>query len=118
MRPMTSHPADAPAHDHPHARCEHRGGTLDGAKKKKLLDRLVRIEGQVRGVRRMIEEDRYCVDVLGQVSAIRESLRSTAAVLLEGHVRSCVRDAVASKDLERTEEIYDELIEVFNKFSR
>ena len=116
MVPMTAH--DTTAHDPPHGRCEHGGGTLDAARKKKLLDRLVRIEGQVRGIRRMIEEDRYCVDVLGQVSAIRESLRSTAAVLLEGHVRSCVRDAVASKDHERTEEIYDELIEVFNRFSR
>ena len=109
---------DQASHEHPHSRCDHGGGSLDSRGKRKILDRLSRIEGQVRGLQRMIEEERYCVDVLGQVAAVRESLRSTAAILLEKHVRSCVADAVESKNHQRVDEIYAELTDLFNKFSR
>ena len=60
--------------------------------------RLNRIEGQVRGIRRMIEEDAYCIDVLTQVSAVTKALQAVAVGLLDEHVRHCVKNAVAEGD--------------------
>ena len=62
--------------------------------KDDLLKRLRRIEGQTRGVAQMVEEDRYCIDVLTQISAIRSALESVAIGLVDDHVRHCVADAV------------------------
>ena len=62
--------------------------------KQELLTRMRRIEGQVRGVSQMVEDDRYCIDVLTQISAIRSALESVAVGLVDGHVRHCVADAV------------------------
>ena len=64
--------------------------------KDDLLRRLRRIEGQARGITTMVEDDRYCIDVLTQISAIRSALDSVAIGLLDGHVRHCVTDAVAA----------------------
>lgn len=64
--------------------------------KRDLLKRLNRIEGQVRGVARMVEADRYCVDILTQISAIRSALDATATRILEDHTRGCVQDAIQS----------------------
>jgi CsoR family transcriptional regulator, copper-sensing transcriptional repressor len=86
--------------------------------KAAILARLSRIEGQVRGVQRMVEEDRYCVDVLTQVSAIHESLRKASAVLLRDHLRHCVTTAVTSGDPRRADKIYDELADLFHKYAR
>ena len=63
--------------------------------KDDLLKRLRRVEGQVRGLHRMVEEDAYCIDVLTQVSAATKALQSVAVALLEEHLRHCVADAVA-----------------------
>ena len=60
------------------------------AGKDQLLDRLARIEGQVRGVRRMVEDDRYCTDVLTQISAVQAALDKVALGLLDGHARHCL----------------------------
>jgi DNA-binding FrmR family transcriptional regulator len=60
------------------------------ASKQQLLNRLARVEGQVRGVARMVEEDRYCIDVLTQISAIQAALEKIALGLLDGHVRVCL----------------------------
>lgn len=68
------------------------------ADRKKLLDRLRRIEGQVRGLQRMVEEERYCVDVLVQVAAVRAALDAVALQLLEQHTHHCVQEAVRSGD--------------------
>ena len=62
--------------------------------KPELLTRLRRIEGQVKGITQMVEDDRYCIDVLTQISAIRSALESVAIGLVDGHVRHCVADAV------------------------
>ena len=86
--------------------------------KTNLLNRLKRIEGQVRGIQRMIEEDRYCVDVLVQVSAIHESLRRASEVLLRDHLSHCVSNAAASGDARRVEQISEELADLFNKYAR
>jgi DNA-binding FrmR family transcriptional regulator len=63
-----------------------------------LLKRVARLEGQVRGIARMIDEDRYCIDIVNQVSAIQAAAREISLQLLEGHVRHCVADAIASGD--------------------
>jgi DNA-binding FrmR family transcriptional regulator len=62
--------------------------------KERIARRLSRIEGQVRGIGRMVEEDRYCIDVLGQVAAATKALQAVALSLLEGHLAHCVSDAV------------------------
>lgn len=66
--------------------------------KEAVQKRLRRIEGQVRGVQRMVEEDRYCINVLEQVSAITRALQSVALVLLDDHLEHCVADAIQSGD--------------------
>jgi DNA-binding FrmR family transcriptional regulator len=68
--------------------------------KQDYTKRLNRIEGQVRGIRRMIEEDAYCIDVLTQVSAVTKALQAVAVGLLDEHVRHCVKNAVAQGDAE------------------
>ena len=80
-----------------------------------LAKRLNRIEGQVRGIGRMIDEDRYCVDVLTQVSAVQSALDALALKLLEHHLHGCVAHAVASGD--GTHAI-DEALAVIGKFGR
>ncbi len=80
-----------------------------------LLARLRRIEGQVRGVQRMVEEDRYCVDILVQLAAIRSAVGAVGHSLLETHVRGCVAGALKSGDGEAA---IDELLDVFSKFAR
>ena len=76
-----------------------------GADKDDLLRRLRRIEGQVRGLQRMVAEDTYCIDVLTQVSATTRALQSTALLLLDDHLDHCVRDAAARGGPEADEKI-------------
>ncbi len=80
--------------------------------------RLKRIEGQVRGIQRMIDQDRYCIDVLVQISAIHESLRKVSEVLLRDHLNHCVTAALGTGDPARRNQIYDELADLFNKYAR
>ena len=77
-------------------------------KKDDYAKRLSRIEGQVRGIQRMIEEDTYCIDVLTQVSAVTKALQAVAVGLLDEHVRHCVRNAVAEGDEATLETMVDE----------
>lgn len=81
--------------------------------KEDLLKRLRRIEGQVRGIHRMIEEDKYCVDILHQIVAARAALGKAGTVLLENHTRGCVADAIRE---ERSDEAIDELVDILMKF--
>ena len=81
---------------------ETRGYT---ATKEQLNKRLARIEGQVRGVSRMVDEDRYCIDVLTQISAIQAALDKVALGLMDDHARHCVIDGPADLKDERTEEL-------------
>ncbi len=75
------------------------------ATKDQLLKRLRRIEGQVRGVEGMVEDDRYCIDVLTQISAIQAALDKVALGLLDDHARHCVMSAGANQQPEKTEEM-------------
>ena len=80
----------------------------------KALQRLKRIEGQVRGLHRMVEEEKYCVDILTQISAVRAALKSTGMLILKRHVETCVADAIEEGGSERAA-IIDELIEIMSK---
>lgn len=82
--------------------------------KDNLLQRLKRIEGQVRGVHRMIDEGRYCVDILTQVAAVRAALHQVELALLEGHTRGCVAGAIQRG---AGEEAVSELMEVLRKLT-
>ena len=81
---------------------EARGYT---ASKDQLKSRLRRVEGQVRGVERMVEDDRYCIDILTQIGAIQAALDKVALGLLDDHARHCVIGADAEKQADRTEEL-------------
>ena len=76
--------------------------------KRAVLARLKRIEGQVRGLQRMVTDDTYCIDVLTQVSAATKALQSVAVQLLDDHLRHCVTNAVQSDDREESERIITE----------
>jgi DNA-binding FrmR family transcriptional regulator len=87
--------------------------------KAKILARLRRIEGQVRGVQRMVEDDVYCLDVLTQLSAIIAAARQTGLLVLEDHVRGCVADAWRSgNDPTAQDEVLTELIGAIDRFGR
>jgi len=88
------------------------------ADKDALVKRLHRIEGQVRGIERMIEEDRYCIDVLTQISAATTALESLAFVVLDDHVNHCVAGALASGDAAAAEEKSRELLDAVHRFAR
>ena len=81
--------------------------------KEDLKKRLRRIEGQVRGICRMIEEDRYCIDILNQIIAARAALSKVGTILLESHMRGCLTCAIRE---ERSEQAIDELMDVLAKF--
>lgn len=84
-----------------------------GKDKADLLVRLRRIEGQVRGIQRMIEEDRYCVDILMQITAVRSALDSAGLILLEDHTRGCVARALRDND---GDGVVRELTDVMKRF--
>lgn len=76
-----------------------------GPDKQDLIDRLNRVEGQVRGIRKMIEDDRYCVDVMQQIASMQAAADSVAMVLLQDHVKGCVADGLRSGDDSSVEEV-------------
>jgi CsoR family transcriptional regulator, copper-sensing transcriptional repressor len=87
-------------------------------KKDKLLKRLARAEGQVRGVARMIDEDRYCIDILTQLAAADTALESVALEILDDHVKHCVADALASGDETDASVKIDELLAAVRRFAK
>jgi DNA-binding FrmR family transcriptional regulator len=86
--------------------------------KDALLKRLRRIEGQVRGLERMVEDDRYCIDVLTQIAAVETALEAVASKVLEDHVSHCVADALASGDEAEATAKTEELLAAVNRFVR
>ncbi len=85
---------------------------------KAIHNRLRRIEGQVRGLQRMVDEDAYCVDVLTQVAAVQTALEQVAIRVLDGHVRGCVADAVTGDDGAEADAKLDELMAAVQRFAR
>ncbi|HEX6534339.1 MAG TPA: metal-sensitive transcriptional regulator [Gemmatimonadaceae bacterium] len=90
---------------------------VDSDIKERNLKRLRRIEGQVRGLQKMVEEDRYCADILTQVSSVHEALRAVARELMRNHLKHCAASAIRSSDTE-AEAMYDELVDLMYLHSR
>ena len=88
------------------------------AEKDALIKRLHRIEGQVRGIERMVDEERYCIDILTQISAVSTALESLSVKLLEDHVRHCVADALAAGNVEVAQQKSEDLLAAVQRFSR
>lgn len=80
-----------------------------------VLSRLSRIEGQVRGVSQMVANDRYCIDILHQVHAIKAALAKVETEILKSHAASCVEDAISSGDAAEQRKMFNELVEIFAK---
>jgi DNA-binding FrmR family transcriptional regulator len=90
---------------------------VDPEAKTRNLHRLRRIEGQVRGLQKMIDEDRYCADILTQISSVHEALRSVGRELMRNHLKHCATGAIKGTNAE-AEAMYDELVELMYKHSR
>jgi CsoR family transcriptional regulator, copper-sensing transcriptional repressor len=91
---------------------------VDPEIKASNLRRLSRIEGQLRGIQRMVEEDRYCADILMQVSSAQEALRSVARSLMRNHLAHCASHAIRTGSDQEKEAMYDELLEMIYKNAR
>jgi DNA-binding FrmR family transcriptional regulator len=85
--------------------------------KQRNLKRLRRIEGQVRGLQKMVEEDRYCADIMTQISSVHEALRAVGRELMRNHLKHCATSAIKHGDGE-ADAMYDELVEMMYKHSR
>jgi DNA-binding FrmR family transcriptional regulator len=96
------------AHRHPVA--------VDPEIRQRALQGLKRIEGQVRGLQGLVEEDRYCPDVLTQISAVHEALRRVGRLLMRNHLEHCVTDAVRSGDSGAATEAYDEVLDLMYRY--
>lgn len=90
---------------------------VDAEPKERNLKRLRRIEGQVRGLQRMVDEERYCADVLVQISSVQEALRAVGRELLRNHLKHCATTAIRSGP-EAAEAMYDELVDLTYKHVR
>ena len=86
--------------------------------KDRILKRLARVEGQVRGIARMVEQDRYCIDILTQLAAADTALEGVALSILDDHVRHCVANALASGDEVETETKTQELLDAVRRFAK
>jgi len=102
--PMSSHPTHAVR--------------LEPEIRDKALARLKRIEGQVRGIHRMIEDERYCADVLTQISSVQEALRGVGKLMMRNHLEHCITDALRSGDAVEAERTYQEVLDLMYKHAR
>jgi DNA-binding FrmR family transcriptional regulator len=92
--------------------------SVDPATKHAITTRLRRIEGQVRGLQKMVEEERYCADVLIQLSSVQEALRATGRALLHNHLKYCATEAIRSGSPEQADAMYEELLELMYRSAR
>ena len=97
---------------------ERKAVSVDPEIKASNLRRLRRIEGQIRGLQRMVEEDRYCADILTQVSSAQEALRAVARALMRNHLAHCATHAIRSGSDEERQAMYDELLGMIYKNAR
>ena len=105
--------------------CAMPGDAVDGRKavavdpdaKERNVKRLRRIEGQMRGLQKMVEEDRYCADIMTQISSVHEALRSVGRELMRNHLKHCATAAIKAGPVE-AEPMYDELVDLLYKHSR
>jgi DNA-binding FrmR family transcriptional regulator len=90
---------------------------VDGSIKASNLTRLRRIEGQVRGLQKMVDEDRYCADILVQLSSVQEALRGVGRELMRNHLKHCAASAIRAGEA-KAEAMYDELVDLMHTHSR
>ena len=122
---MATKTARAPLAMAPGANCgcgAHEGDgrkatAVDADIKDRNVKRLRRIEGQVRGLQKMVEEDRYCADIMTQISSVHEALRAVGRELMRNHLKHCASSAIRSSEAD-AEAMYDELLEMMYKHSR
>ena len=91
---------------------------VDPEIKRAVLTRLRRIEGQVRGLQKMVDEERYCADVLAQVSSVQEALRGVGRSLLQNHLKHCATQAIRSGDSTQADAMYEELMDLMSRSFR
>jgi DNA-binding FrmR family transcriptional regulator len=94
-----------------------KAAAVDPDAKIRNLKRLRRIEGQVRGLHKMIEEDRYCADIMTQISSVNEALRGVGRELMRNHLKHCATSAIRGGESE-AEAMYDELLDLMHRFNR
>ena len=97
--------------------CARKAAGVDADGKERNLKRLRRIEGQVRGIQKMVDEERYCADVLTQISSVHEALRAVARELMRNHLKHCATAAIRAEG-ESAEAMYDELVDLMYKHTR
>lgn len=102
--------------NHDHSEHRHAAG-VDPAIKTSNLKRLKRIEGQVRGLQKMVDEDRYCADIMMQIASVQEALRGVGKSLMRNHLRHCASEAIR-RSPEDAEPMYDELMDLIYRHSR
>src|SRR3954469_5503611 len=93
---------------------ERKATAVDPDIRKRNLDRLKRIEGQVRGIQKMVEDDRYCADIMTQISSVNEALRSVGKELMKNHLKHCAATAIRSSE-EQATAMYDEIVDLMYK---
>ena len=103
--------------------CEAQSGQrkamgVEPAIKTANLRRLRRIEGQIRGLQRMVEEDRYCADIMMQIVSVQEALRAVGRALMRNHLRHCVTQVISTGSAQEAEAMYDEVLDLIYKHSR
>ena len=117
---------NAPALSAEHAGCgcaigapsgERTAVAVDPERKDRNLKRLRRIEGQVRGLHKMVEDDRYCADIMIQISSVQEALRAVSRELMRNHLRHCATAAIQASP-EEAEQMYDELVDLMSRRDR
>lgn len=123
---MATSETSAEEHAHAPAGCgcgahgeaaERQAAGVDPAVKERNQKRLRRIEGQVRGLQRMVEEDRYCADIMTQIASVHEALRSVGRELMRNHLRHCAASAIRAGE-DQAEQMYDELIDLMYRHVR
>ncbi|MFQ6083040.1 MAG: metal-sensitive transcriptional regulator [Candidatus Aminicenantia bacterium] len=87
-------------------------------RKEEIISRLNRIEGQISGVKKMVESGRLCLEILTQISSIHEALRGAGKVVMRNYLETCVTKAIRSKDAQKTDETYKDLMDVIYKFAK
>ncbi len=117
---MPRHPSASREHAPASCGCGAHDGdrkavAVDPEIKTTNLNRLRRIEGQVRGLQKMVEEDRYCADILTQISSVQEALRGVGRELLRNHLRHCVTDTLRKNQPASSEAMFEELVTLFDR---
>jgi CsoR family transcriptional regulator, copper-sensing transcriptional repressor len=97
---------------------DRRAVAVDPGAKERNQKRLRRIEGQVRGLQKMVDENRYCADIMTQIASVHEALRAVGRELMRNHLKYCASTAIRADDDERAEAMYDELVDLMYRHSR